>query len=138
MTTQGQLHTRSPLIVTISHPPSYSCGDHYLTQGTNGLTYNMCHSCVIRRLSPTSVPRIILSLSAVKLHLCYCFTLWASSFHVVSIFHAGDVIFSYSFFYAAFLIRIVSFVCAYFLCPCRFPLFAQISFVRTDFLLYLP
>ena len=41
-TTQGWLHTGNPLTVTIIHPSGYSCGDHYLTRGTNGLTYSMC------------------------------------------------------------------------------------------------
>ena len=39
MTTQGRLHTGSPLTVTISRPLGYSCGDYDLTQGTIGLTY---------------------------------------------------------------------------------------------------
>ena len=41
------------------------------------------HSCGIHWLKPTSAPTIILSLSAVILQLCYCFTFLASSFHAV-------------------------------------------------------
>ena len=46
MATQGQLHPGSPLVVTISHPSCYSCGDHDLTQGTIGLTYKYLLVCV--------------------------------------------------------------------------------------------
>ena len=73
MTTMGRLLTENLLTVTISRPLGYSCGDHDLTRGTNGLTYSM--RSLVSQLKPTSAPTIVLSLSTVILHLCYYFTL---------------------------------------------------------------
>ena len=41
MNKQGRLHTSSLLTIAISCPSGYSYGDHDLTRGTEGTTYNM-------------------------------------------------------------------------------------------------